>query len=309
MTSGIVKARNLGKMYGGVPALRGLDLDVEKGSVVGLLGPNGAGKTTTLGLLCGWVRPSSGVVELMGIPVSRLHLLRGRVAALPQDCLFPEALPLIKELAHFARLMGFSAKDANFEAAKVLERVGLEEQGRKKSSELSHGMHKRVRLAQALLGKPELVFLDEPVSGLDPSNARRIKDIILELTGKITFMLSSHNLIDVQELCTHGLILDHGNIVAQGTMSMLRGQNTELTFVLAEQCALPDKLLHEAFGEDGVDFSLGQSLRIKFSLEDKPADVVRTVMEILLAHDVPVVEIHQGRSLERSFLSYTQQKS
>ena len=220
MSESVIQTEGLGKRYGHTLALDGLDLAVPRGSIFGLLGPNGAGKTTTFGILCGWLAPTAGFASVLGQAPQQLHRLHGRAAVLPQDALFPPQVPVLPQLCHYGRLMGLGTS-ALAEAERVIDAVGLTEAKRLRGDQMSHGMMKRLALAQALLGRPELVLLDEPTSGLDPKSARAIKDLIASLAPATTVLLSSHNLAEVQEVCTHGAILDHGKLVASGSIDEL----------------------------------------------------------------------------------------
>ena len=160
----IVKTEGLGRDFGGTRALDSIDLTLEAGAPIGLVGPNGAGKTTFFSVLCGFLRPTRGTVEVLGRPP--LHRdLHGRVAILPQDAAFVKGVPVQSQLAMLAELQGFSAAAARAEAARVLQLVLLADAAKKTPETLSHGMLKRIAIAQAFLGAPELVLLDEPTAG------------------------------------------------------------------------------------------------------------------------------------------------
>lgn len=300
-----VRAVGLSKRYGDVVAVEALDLAIPRGSVFGLLGQNGAGKTTTFGVLCGFVRPTAGAVEVLGEPASRLHLLRGRVAALPQDAALAPRVPVVEQLIHFACLMGWPRARAREEARRCLRRVGLEEVARRPGGELSHGMHKRAGLAQALLGDPELLFLDEPTAGLDPKSAREVKDLIAALRGRATVVLASHNLAEVQELCTDAAIIHRGRLRTQGTMAELTQQSAQLVIELADTQRVPIATLRSLFGEQAVHLE-AQTLRIVYSPDTPPERAVHQSLMALLQAGAPVLSVNRGVSLEKAFLSVTE---
>jgi ABC-2 type transport system ATP-binding protein len=297
--------RALRKQYGKQWAVDGLDLAVPRGAVFGLLGPNGAGKSTSFGIACGWLRATSGSVEVLGVDSRRLYELGGRVAALPQDAHFPATMPIVESLAHYARLSGIPAARAVEAAHAALDQVGLAEAARKTGAQLSHGMHKRVGLAQALLGPPEVVFLDEPTSGLDPRTAHEMKRLIASLAPRTTVILSSHNLAEVEEICTHGAILDRGRLTVSGPIETLTRRAGELTIVVraagADVLARLARLPHvqEAIAPDAG------TLRVRYDAGADAAVVLRACLEALFAADVAVLGAARGTSLERAFLELT----
>lgn len=300
-----VEVRGLRKTYGRITALEGLDLDVPTGAVFGLLGPNGAGKSTTFGILCGWLGATSGTARVLGEPSHTLARLRGRVAALPQDARFPDAVTLERQLAHYARLGGMESASIAREVDRVLELVGLSSARRQRGNELSHGMAKRAGIAQALIGSPDVIFLDEPTAGLDPSNARAVRDLIASAAPSATVVVSSHNLAEIQDICTHGAILDHGRLVANGPIADLTRQGEEVFITIGNTAPLPLAELEKRFGATSVDASEPGRLRIRFPVDTDPATVVRAALSLLFDADVPVYEVTRGTSLERAFLELT----
>ncbi len=304
MSAPVVSVRGLRKQYGPVVAVDALDLEVPRGSLYGLLGPNGAGKSTTFGVMCGFLRPTAGSATVLGVPSRELHRLRGRVTALPQDAAFPRNVSVLAQLTHFARLAGLPASSARSEAQRVLELVGMSGAQNRRGGELSHGMAKRVGLAQALLASPEVIFLDEPTAGLDPASSRQLKDLIAKLAPTVTVVLSSHNLSEVQEICTHGAILDRGKLVAHGTLDELTRRGAEVAIDIRDGAQVPREKLVQLFGKDAVSQD-GPRLRITFSSQSDPAEVIGRALRVLLDHQVPVLGVHRGTSLERTFLEVT----
>jgi len=226
-----VRIRDLAKSFGSVRALDGVTLDVPERSIYGLVGPNGAGKTTLFSVVANFLKADAGDVEVLGIDVRRISQLRGRLAILPQDALFQRNVPIIEQLAFFRRLDGKPRAEAEDDARRTLERVGLGSYVARGVHALSHGMVKRLGLAQAFLGEPEVILLDEPTSGLDPQNARQIRDLIREFQARATIMVSSHNLIEVQELCDRVAILDEGHVVAEGLVQDVTREGRRVEFL------------------------------------------------------------------------------
>ena len=299
----------LTKFYGSKCAVNALSLEVPRGAVYGLLGPNGAGKTTTFSILASILRPSSGSARILGVEVSQLHTLRGRVAVLPQDAWFPAQVTIAAQLAHYARLMGMDERAAVAEAARVLAEVGLADSATKRGSELSHGMTKRVGIAAALIGNPEVLLLDEPTTGLDPRSAFHVKELIARQAPRATVLVSSHQLADVQEICTHGAILDHGKLVQAGTIGELTRQGQELSLELGRGAPVPLTELMAALGGDAkAELTSLTDLRIAYDARRDPAEAIAIVLRVLLDHQVPILGVRRGTSLEKAFMAATSER-
>jgi ABC-2 type transport system ATP-binding protein len=203
-------------------ALDGLTLEVPPGGVFGLLGPNGAGKSTTLKLLLNLLRPTSGRASLFGLDPGDIRA-HARAGFLPENPTFYGYLTAEELLTYFAGLFGFPAADCRSRSVDILNRVGLGEADRRRPlRQYSKGMIQRVGLAQALVNDPELVILDEPMSGLDPVGRREVREIILALRDEgRTVLFSSHILSDAELLCSRVGILAKGRLVASGTLGEL----------------------------------------------------------------------------------------
>jgi ABC-2 type transport system ATP-binding protein len=209
MTMPIIECRQLTHIYSGKVALSGVNFELDAGEPIGLVGPNGAGKTTLLNILSGFLFPTSGSVRLLGYPPGSLELTR-KISALPQDARLDPSFTIVEQLAFYGRLQGMSKLQVALEAYRVLEAVSLKEVAQEKPGVLSHGMAKRVAIAQALIGKPELILLDEPTAGLDPVNVRIVRGIIAEQSLETTFIISSHDLAELDRLCRRILLLEKG---------------------------------------------------------------------------------------------------
>ncbi len=200
-------------------ALDRLTLDVEAGEVFGFLGPNGAGKTTTLKLLMQLVFPTSGRAEILGRPLGDLDARR-RIGFLPENPYFYDYLTAEELLTYFAALFGYRGAERRARASRMLDEVGLGAERRLPLRKFSKGMLQRVGIAQALLNDPELVILDEPMSGLDPLGRRDVRALILRLRdGGCTVFFSSHVLSDAEALCSRVAILANGRLVASGRLT------------------------------------------------------------------------------------------
>jgi len=214
----LVITEGLEKRFGSVKALNNLNLELDAGEPIALIGPNGAGKTTLFSVLCGYLRPSSGNVSVLGEKPGSSALV-GRLTSMPQDALMDPQFSVGRQLVHYARLQGLSKKAAKMDMLRVLERVQLADAAKMKPEALSHGMRKRVALAQALLGKPEIVLLDEPTAGIDPPNVKIIRDLVSELSDSITFVVSSHNLDELERLCKSVVYLEQGELKQTGAVA------------------------------------------------------------------------------------------
>ncbi|MFK7855358.1 MAG: ABC transporter ATP-binding protein [Granulosicoccus sp.] len=211
----LVDCQGLTKRYGSTVALDNVTLSLPAGEPIALIGPNGAGKTTLLSLLCGFIRASGGRVSILGESPG-VQQLSGRLSALPQDALLDPRLSVGRQLRLFAQLQGMNRKQSNDEVERVLSTVDLLESRDSKPSSLSHGMRKRVAIAQALLGSPQLVLLDEPTAGIDPPNAKMIRDLVRQQSDRTTFIVSSHNLDELERLCGSVVYLEKGRLVSFG---------------------------------------------------------------------------------------------
>jgi ABC-2 type transport system ATP-binding protein len=204
-----------------VEAVRSVSFQVARGEIFGFLGPNGAGKTTTIKTIVGLIRPTAGRVRLLGGEPGALPVM-ARVGFLPEQPYFYDYLKPQELLDTFGRVFGLSAADRRRRIDRLLTQVGLDEARTKTLRKFSKGMLQRVGIAQALINDPDLVILDEPLSGLDPIGRREVIDLIasLKTQGKTVFF-SSHILADIERLCDRVVIIDRGVVRAQGTLTEL----------------------------------------------------------------------------------------
>jgi ABC-2 type transport system ATP-binding protein len=223
-----ISMHGLTKHYKGVQALTDLTLDVPAGTVFGFLGPNGAGKTTALKVLAGLARATAGSATINGIDVSAAGDHRRQLGYLAQDPRFYGWMTGRETLRYVARFRG---ADANRESwiANLLERVGIADAGDRRTSTYSGGMRQRLGIAQALVGRPAVILLDEPVSALDPIGRKDVLDLMRELRGETTVFYSTHILDDVQRVSDHVAIIDHGRLVKAAPTQSLLGSFTKNT--------------------------------------------------------------------------------
>lgn len=224
MSEPIVVVEGLWKNFGGVSAVEDLSFTVERGQVYGLLGPNGAGKTTTLRVLMGLERPSRGATRLFGTVVTPGCREIRRVGAMVEQAAFVPHLSGMRNLRLWWEAGGARMRDADLDGALAI--AGLGDAIDRKVRTYSQGMKQRLGFARLLLGRPELLVLDEPTNGLDPGEIREIRELIGRLTAhEATVLLSSHHLSEVEQVCSHALVMNHGQLVANGTVSELVGSS------------------------------------------------------------------------------------
>jgi len=292
------------RRFGTKVAVDGVSLTINRGEVYGLIGPNGAGKTTTFSMMCGYLRPTRGTVRVMGVDPFVDGALKGKIGVLPQDAMLPGGWKVGPLLMYWARLSGLDAPEK--EARTSLERVGLMEAWGVDTYALSHGMAKRAALAQALMGRPPLVLLDEPTAGLDPRIANQVRQVIREMKDQqTTVVVSSHNLQELEQLCDAAAILDRGKLAQAGTMNELTAQGAEFrvqvargTVIIPELQSLPGVTSARMEGET--------LLHIRFDGQaHRPEEVISRVVGHLLQTGVLILGVSQGRRLEERVLQLT----
>ena len=222
----VVSTRELEKHYGPLRALGGVSLDVEPATVFGLLGQNGAGKTTLIKILLGMLAPTSGSAHLLGRPVGSVAARRD-VGYLPEDHRLPEYHTGPSLLDVYGGLQGLPRQERRRRAAELLERLGLAGREKLRIRGYSKGMKQRLGLAQALLHRPSVLFLDEPTDGVDPVGRKQIRDLLLaERARGVTIFINSHLLGEVEQLCDRVAILRKGRLAIVGTVAEVVGAKT-----------------------------------------------------------------------------------
>jgi len=314
-----IRVAGLTKRFQSTTAVDGVTMSIAVGSVYGLIGPNGAGKTTTFSMLAGYLRPTEGSIEVLGFDPSAVDALRARVGVLPQDAILPPTDNVGELLVHLARLQGLPRNKA-LEAARVaLDEVAGGAWWGQRCASLSHGMAKRVALAQAFLGDPEVVLLDEPTAGLDPRVAWEMRQLIKAKTSatrgrRRTVVISSHNLQELEEICDGAAILDRGRLVGSGSMAELTAANEEVRFELApgtrrgtEPGQVPLAPIRDLPSVAGVDFD-DERRELLVSVKRQQADaetVIGQVLLILLQNQVRISGVTKGRGLEQRVMDLT----
>ena len=276
-------------------SLEGLTMQVETGEVFGFLGPNGAGKSTTIKLLVGLIFPTAGTARILGRSINDIEMHRD-IGYLPEQPYFYDYLTAAELLDYFARFHDLTAADRRERVARMLKKVGLETAGKIQLRKYSKGMMQRVGLAQAILHDPQVVILDEPMSGLDPIGRREVRDIILELKseGK-TVMFSTHILSDAEMLCDRVGVIVGGKLRGVGAPSEiveLKAHGMEILFEYAGNNANASALLAKAA-------KAGNRYRLQVGESE-----LYTVLEQLHAAEARILSVTQlKQTLEEYFMN------
>ncbi|PLX76806.1 MAG: ABC transporter [Desulfuromonas sp.] len=230
-TEKILSTRDLVKVYAGSdrPAVDGLNLEIDRGSIFGLLGPNGAGKTTTISILCTLLQPTSGQAIVLGQDVrNQADAIRRRIGVVPQDIALYPSLTARENLRYFARILRIPRDRIEQRIDECLELVGLRDFSHKRVADFSGGMKRRTNLAVGILHEPELLFLDEPTVGIDAQSRNLILDRLGELNrAGMSMLYTSHYMEEVRQLCHDVVIIDHGRAIAAGTPDELVAGSAE----------------------------------------------------------------------------------
>ena len=242
-----IRTEDLRKTYtakgGDVPAVRGIDLSVSTGQFFGLLGPNGAGKSTTIGMLTTLVLPTGGRAWVAGLDVVADPVgVKRRIGVVTQNNTLDMQLTVAENLEFRSRFFGLSPREASRRAAQLLEAFGMSDKRKSMSTDLSGGQAKRLLIARALVHRPDVLFLDEPTAGLDPQTRVNLWDIlrVLHAEGQ-TILLTTHYMEEAEALCEQVSVMDHGQILASGTVNELKeGVGAETVITVRYEDLVPD---------------------------------------------------------------------
>ncbi|TWX70005.1 ABC transporter ATP-binding protein [Colwellia sp. C1TZA3] len=292
----IIDVQQVTKQYGDKTVLNKVEFSLEKGAPVALVGPNGAGKTTLFSLLCGYIQPSSGNISILG-HVPGNSALFGRLSALPQDAQLDPRFTIAMQLNFYARLQGMSNKFAKKDTARVLDMVALSDVVNSLPSELSHGMRKRATIAQALLGSPEIVMLDEATAGLDPANAKEIRAIVSEHASEVNFILSSHDLSELERLCDQVLYLDNGQLKQHKTL----GNNDSAGFLTLRMKQHYSEIMPAILqipGVSQVSMTQDKEYLLTISNEQGKLAIEMDLLTVLASNNWSYAQLINGKTLE-----------
>ena len=218
-----VETFSLSKDFGGIKAVRELELKIEEGELFSLLGPNGAGKTTTINMLSCLIKPTSGTARVMGYDIiSEPHKVREVIGVSPQETILSEKLNAWENIYLFGRAYGISGSEIKRRGLELLERLGLKERAKDMVKKYSGGMKRRLSIILSLIHEPSVLFLDEPTLGFDPQARRAIWEYIEEMRGRRTILLTTHYMEEAERLSDRVGIMDEGRVIALGTPSELK---------------------------------------------------------------------------------------
>jgi ABC-2 type transport system ATP-binding protein len=300
----VIETADLIKKYGSLVAVDKLDLKVQAGTIHGFLGPNGAGKTTTIKVLVGLLKLDGGSVSVLGREVGwDKPNVRSRIGYMPELPKLPKHLKGTELLDIYGRMHGMTKEEREKQVPKLLDMVGLRERGNDLIGEYSKGMQQRLGMAQALLGEPELVILDEPGLGLDPVGMVEVREIMKGMAKEgITIFLSSHLLHEVQQVCTHVTIINKGVAIASGTLEQISAKVKGPLTIEAEVDKL-SKAVIEKVKELPFVITVSKDGR-KLHVELKTRDDVRSqVSQAITAGGGIVTSMNlKGESLEDIFM-------
>lgn len=312
-----IKIENLTKFYGDLAAVKDISFEVKTGEIVGFLGPNGAGKTTTMKLITTYISQNSGKILVDGIDTQEDALsVRKKIGYLPEQNPLYSDMNVIDYLKYAAELQSVDKSKIDDSVKRMVKVCGLEEVKHKDIGELSKGYRQRVGLAQAMIHNPEVLLLDEPTSGLDPNQIIEIRKLIKDLGKQKTLMLSTHILQEVQATCDRVIIINNGEIVADGTTDSLQKQfQGQLIISLTlkkDPKAGKEKIISMFESVNGVD-------KVKIISDDsevwniditaaKGSDVRDAIFKKVVSNDMVLLNLHQEETtLEDIFRKLTTQ--
>ena len=306
----MIKVENLVKMYGEYAAVDDLSFEVQKGQIYGFLGPNGAGKTTTMNMITGYLAPTKGDITVNSYDMlTQAEKARQCIGYLPEiPPLYPD-MTVLEYLRFVSELKKVPKKERDEQIREIMRMVEITDVEERLIRNLSKGYKQRVGLAQAIIGYPDIIILDEPMVGLDPKQIIEIRELIKTLAGKQhTIILSSHILSEVSTLCDHIMIISHGRLVASDSpegLQKLMVKSTEIEVIALGDSEKAEKILAEI--EHIRSFSLEEaaeegSVRMTI-VADHDTDIRKEISVALTQGDMPVLSMHKiEKSLEDIFL-------
>ncbi|MEZ4295944.1 MAG: ABC transporter ATP-binding protein [Polyangiaceae bacterium] len=254
-----------------------------------------------------YLAPTSGEIYMLDRLPTAVDELRGQIGVLPQDALLPAQEKVGSFLVYLAELQGMSLADARTGVEAVLGEVEGLDWWNMRCGQLSHGMAKRVGLAQALLGNPRVILLDEPTAGLDPRVAYGVRQIVKSRKGRSTLVISSHNLQELEEICDYAAVLDRGVLVAHGTMAELTASSSEIRVDLAPG-PVPLDAIRTIQGVKTASWDkAARELTVTFDRQQADAEeMIRRVIYVLYQHSARISGISKGRGLEQRVMELTE---
>ena len=303
----MIEVSGLSRHYGDTLAVDNVGFTIRPGEIVGLLGHNGAGKTTVMKMLTGYLEPSSGRIAIDGMPMTpSSHHLRASLGYLPEASpVYPE-MNVHSYLQFAARMKGLSRHDSDQAVVRVIRQTGLEARAGQRIQTLSRGFRQRVGVAQALLGQPRVLVLDEPTNGLDPAQIEMMRALIRGHRAQATVLLSTHIMQEVTATCDRVLIMRHGRIAVDASLASLQAGNRLLLSTSADQSAVAAALVGQPVSMAGHD-KRGRIL-LQPPADDTLSEAwVSRVARALLEAGIPIAGLSpEQRDLEQLFHEITQ---
>lgn len=311
----MVEIKNLTRLYGKIPAVKNLSFTINDGEILGFLGPNGAGKSTTMNMITGYLPSTSGTVIVDGFDIAENPMeVKKRIGYLPEiPPLYPE-MRVSEYLIFVAGIKGVHGKKAKQQVEKAMERLKLTDVSNRVIRNLSKGYRQRVGFAQALLGEPKILILDEPTVGLDPTQVMEVRQLIQDLKRDHTIIFSSHILAEVSAVCERVVIINKGEIKAIDTIENLENSiqaNIRLSVTVEGDKQKVESLLKKIDGVVSVDkIDYVKTMTHTYTIEITSDDVRKKVLSTLIEADCSVTEITSVKmSLEEVFVQLTTQKN
>ena len=302
-----IHIEGLSHHFGEKQALKEIDWTLPAKGIVGLVGPNGAGKTTLFSLIAGFLTLQKGEISILGESSPVASALMGRVGVMPQDAIFARDISIFDQLLFLLKLDGIEGQAAENRAREVMQQVGLETELYRGASVLSHGMGKRLGVAQSILANPEIVLLDEPTAGLDPANARQIRSLMRELGKKALVIVSSHNLLELQDLIDEVGVIVGGELVASGTVEEVTRRDRRFE-ILLDRKVTPELVVEvkQLSHVSQVEFD-GHQLMVSLNAEHEDGlnGALSQLYLFLVEQGSPPHEVREGASLEQAYLKLT----
>ncbi len=305
----MIEIQNLTKYYGNIVGVKNLDFTVEKGEILGFLGPNGAGKTTTMNIITGYLPSTEGTVKVCGYDILEEPAeVKKRIGYLPEHPPLYFDMTVIDYLNFVSELKKVNKKSRKGELNDIMELVGITEVRNRLIKNLSKGYKQRVGLAQALIGKPEVLILDEPTVGLDPKQIIEIRKLIRALGKEHTIILSSHILTEVSAVCERVVIIHKGEIAAIDTpenLSKNLGNVSKMSVTISGPKSSVTGYIKDIYGVKYVEPSIEKEKDVVTYIveSDKDVDVRRPLFFAMAKAGYPIIELKSmGMTLEEIFL-------
>lgn len=311
----MIEIKNLTKQYGQIQAVKGISFTANKNEVLGFLGPNGAGKSTTMNMIVGYLPPTSGEILIDGMSMNdNPREVKKKIGYLPELPPLYLDMKVIEYLRFVAGIKEVPKADREHQVARAMSRLKITDMKNRVIKNLSKGYRQRVGFAQALIGDPQVLILDEPTVGLDPNQTMEIRNLINMLRQDHTIIFSSHILQEVSAVCDRIVIIDKGEIKAVDTKDRLTGASADdIVYIIRVEgiCADAEKALREIDGIKNImEINFLDENTSEFKVELESDDVRKTIISKMVEKDFSIAEIKRvSMSLEDVFASFTRGKS